>query len=71
MTILAIQNWFLKKVLRLWLSIPLKLMIPVIIHIYKDILALYLVEEFFYAALDLKHLDWAQFFLKIVSKKFP
>ena len=32
---------------------------------------MYLVEEFFYAACELKQLDWAQFFLRMVRTKFP
>ena len=34
-------------------------------------LDMYLVEEFFYAALDVKQMDWARIFLKIISGKFP
>jgi len=30
-----------------------------------------MIEEFFYAALDIKSFDWALFFLKIVGKHFP
>ena len=32
---------------------------------------MYLIEEFFYAACELKQLDWAQFFLKMVRTQFP
>lgn len=32
---------------------------------------MYLVEEFFYSALDLKQLDWARLFMQIVAGKFP
>ena len=31
---------------------------------------MYLVEEFFYASLDLKAFDWGKMFLLIVGKKF-
>lgn len=31
----------------------------------------YLIEESFYSALDVKQLDWANMFLKILVKKFP
>ena len=34
-------------------------------------LALYLIEEFFMAALDLKKLDWGKVFMDIVSAKHP
>lgn len=33
--------------------------------------AMYLVEEFFYAALDVKQIEWARLFLKIVANKAP
>ena len=32
---------------------------------------MYLTEEFFYCACELKHLDWAQFFLRMVRNQFP
>ena len=32
---------------------------------------MYLTEEFFYCACELKHLDWAAFFLKVVRNQFP
>jgi hypothetical protein len=35
------------------------------------IIAMYLVEEFYYAALDLKQIEWAQLFIRIIQNKFP
>lgn len=35
------------------------------------ILAYYLIEEAFYASLDLKVLDWANAFLRVITKEFP
>ena len=35
------------------------------------IIGYYLIEEAFYSALDVKQLDWANMFLKILIKKFP
>ena len=32
---------------------------------------MYLVEEFFYAALEVKQIEWAKLFLKIIAKHFP
>jgi hypothetical protein len=32
---------------------------------------MYLIEEFFYAALELKQIEWAKLFLKIIAKHFP
>jgi len=32
---------------------------------------MYLIEEFFYAALELKQIGWAKLFLKIIAKHFP
>lgn len=40
-------------------------------HKFLFCIAMYLVEEFFYASLDVKSFDWALMFLKIISKKFP
>lgn len=34
-------------------------------------IALYLIEEFFYAALELKQFDWAEAFLRIIRKHYP
>jgi hypothetical protein len=34
-------------------------------------LALYMVEEFYYAALEIKQMEWARAFLKIISNKIP
>ena len=31
---------------------------------------MYLVEEFFYAALDLKSFDWAKLFLLMIGKRY-
>lgn len=30
------------------------------------LIAMYMIEEFFFAALELKHFDWAMVFLKII-----
>jgi hypothetical protein len=30
-----------------------------------------MIEEFFYAALDLKQFDWAEVFLRILSNQYP
>ena len=35
------------------------------------LLDLYLIEESFYSALDVKQLDWANMFLKVLINKFP
>jgi len=35
-----------------------------------DTVDMYMVEEFFYAALDVKQIEWAKLFLKIVAKHF-
>jgi hypothetical protein len=35
------------------------------------VIDMYLIEEFFYASLDMKQYDWAEAFLNIVGKKFP
>ena len=40
-----------------------------IIHLII-ISAYYLIEEAFYAALDIKQLDWANAFLRIITTKF-
>ena len=32
---------------------------------------MYMVEEFFYASLDLKQYDWAEVFIGIINKQFP
>jgi hypothetical protein len=32
---------------------------------------LYLVEEFFYAALEVKQMEWARLFLQIIGNKIP
>lgn len=32
---------------------------------------MYLVEEFFVAALELKEFDWASFFLQVIRAQFP
>jgi hypothetical protein len=32
---------------------------------------MYLIEEFFYSALEMKHFQWADFFLRIVKVQFP
>lgn len=32
---------------------------------------MYMVEEFFYAALEVKQIEWARLFLKIISSSFP
>jgi len=37
-------------------------------HMFVDF---YLVEEFFYAALQLKQMDWAQFFLQMTRANYP
>ena len=37
----------------------------------NNLSALYMIEEFFVAALELKKLDWAKVFLDIVSAKHP
>ena len=37
----------------------------------KSFLGYYLIEEAFYSALDVKQLDWANMFLKVLIKKFP
>lgn len=34
-------------------------------------IAYYIIEEAFYAALDIKQLDWANAFLRVVTKQFP
>lgn len=40
-------------------------------HKLNILSALYMIEEFFVAALELKKLDWAKVFLDIVSAKHP
>ena len=42
--------------------ISLKLLFPI---------ALYLVEEFYYAALEIKQMEWAKLFLQIIGNKIP
>lgn len=32
---------------------------------------MYLIEEFFYASLEIKNLDWARTYMQIVSNKHP
>ncbi len=32
---------------------------------------MYMIEEFFYAALDIKQISWAQLFISIISNKYP
>lgn len=32
---------------------------------------MYMIEEFFYAALELRQFDWAQVFLKILTNQYP
>lgn len=32
---------------------------------------MYLVEEFYYASLDLKQLDWSRVFLGLINKNYP
>ncbi len=33
-----------------------------------DYLAMYMIEEFFYAALDVKQIEWAHAFLMLIQK---
>lgn len=32
---------------------------------------MYMIEEFFYASLDVKAFDWGLLFLKVINKNFP
>ena len=38
---------------------------------YFSVDHMYLAEEFFYSACELRHVDWAQFFLAMVRNQFP
>jgi tetratricopeptide (TPR) repeat protein len=38
---------------------------------FNQFIDTYLVEEFFYSALEVKHIEWAHVFLKFISQKFP
>lgn len=46
-------------------------MIQVSLYTSHQLVDIYLVEEFFYASLEVKQFEWSHVFLKQISQKFP
>jgi hypothetical protein len=67
---IGIQNLYWRKVFIYSQSTTLASLTKVRVALIMNI-ALYLLEEAFYAALDLKQFDWANAFVKIVGKQHP